>query len=137
MSLFAVGESIEPIDYIPHSEQFDRWKVILGPTCTVAIQDALAQHIDQKLDGGKEVVTVAWLLNEMCPNGSEDWSGTPFQEIWTATAQSYTQTAMCFGLFVWEHMKDRPEHWHCMRCEVDGRPIDSMTYFLCRVPHGR
>jgi hypothetical protein len=134
MSLHAVGED-DAVTNIPHQAQFQAWKNRLSAAERQAINDRLGQNIDGKIANGEGVVTSSWLPKELCPSG-DNWDGTPFQVIYDkACGASWMATGQCFGLFVWEHMMNRPEKWHFMKCELDGVPIAGTTYFRCQQQH--
>jgi hypothetical protein len=136
MPLFAVGDSDKQVTTVPHRDDFKRWIDRLDKSEQQAIRDELDRLIDRKVESGEDIVTSSWMPSELCPNGGDDWDGTPFQVIWDkACLQSWDQTAQCFGLFVWERMMDRAEAWHFMRCELDGDAIGGMTYFRCQQDH--
>ena len=136
MPLFAVGDSDNQVTTVPHQADFNLWMNRLGDGKRQAICDELDRLIDDKVESGTDIVTSSWLPNEMSPNGSGDWEGTPFQAIWeTACLQSWEGTGYCFGPFLWERMMRRPEAWHFMKCELDGNAIAGMTYFRCRQVH--
>jgi hypothetical protein len=135
MPLFAVNEDTHPITRIPHRAEFDRWRLALTLAEQQAIDDELDRRIRAKMATNEDIVTAGWLPSEF-PNGSDDWSQTPFEVIYfKACRHSRQQTAQCFGLFVWAHMMNRPENWHFMECELDDVPIESMTYFRCKRQH--
>ena len=132
MSLFVVGEGDDEVSGVPHKLQFDQWKAALSAAELAAIDQALDTLISEKVSAGKDIVTSSWLPKELCPGGGHDWDGTPFMVIWEkACRRSWSQTGQCFGLFLWEHMMNRPERWHFMKCELDGVPIAGTTYFRC------
>lgn len=134
--LYRVGESSNPVTSVPHAPDFNRWKGRLASVELKAIEGELDNLITAKISSGEDIVTAGWLPGELCPNGSHDWAGTPFESIYDKACRgSWGQTAMCFGLFVWERIMKREEAWHFMRCELDGEPISSMTYFRCTQSH--
>jgi len=136
MPLFTVNDSSNPITVVPHASDFAKWKNALTPAEQQAIHSELDRLIRSKMSEGEDIVTAGWLPSELCPNGSHDWSQTPFEVIYFKSCnQSWQQTGWCFGLFLWEHMMNRPEDWHFMECELNGAPIESMTYFRCKTPH--
>lgn len=134
MSLHVVGED-GAVTRIPHLDRFTAWKKRLSAAELQAIDERLRKSIDAKITGGEEIVTSSWLPKELCPSG-DDWQGTPFQVIYDkACGSSWIATGQCFGLFLWEHLMNRSEKWHFMKCEVDGMPIAGTTYFRCRQHH--
>jgi hypothetical protein len=134
MSLHAVGDD-SAVTKIPHHAQFQAWKNRLSAGELQAIDVRLGQNIDEKIASGEKIVTSSWLPKDLCPGG-DDWHGTPFQIIYDkACGSSWIATGQCFGLFVWEHMMNRPEKWHFMKCELDSVPIAGTTYFRCEQQH--
>jgi hypothetical protein len=114
------------VDYVPHANDFENWKSMLTSSEIIAIQDELNHLVDQKISQG--VLTSSWVPSELAPD-SHDWSGTPFQVIWDkACSGSWEQTGWCFGLFLWQCMRERNEEWCFIKSGDDD--IQGTTYFL-------
>jgi hypothetical protein len=84
----------------------------------------MVARIDELIDeSGGEVATAGWLPGS-------DWTGTPFEPIYTRAAPSdFDRSAMFFGQLVWFTIMQRPERWASGRYEVEGQDIGSRTYF--------
>jgi hypothetical protein len=105
---------------VPFRREFD----ILRGRLSEADFDAMVARIDELIDaGGAEIATAGWLPGS-------DWTGTPFEPIFTVAArQDYQRSALFFGQLVWFVIMQRPEAWGSGRYQVDGRDIGSRTYF--------
>jgi hypothetical protein len=113
----------KPINDIIHKADYDRWKARLTAGEYQAIVDELNQRIDTT-PPGKEVVTSSWIPGS-------DWDGTVWNSIYTkACDHNPNEAALCFGVFMWAVMLDRPEFWAFGRYEKDGIPIRGLTYFV-------
>ena len=125
MALYSI-DSEQYVDYIPHRENFERWRSRLSEGQFEAICDELRRMID-----GAEIHTAGWMPGS-------DWTGTPWEPIYTE-ACDYNEVASgyCFGLFVWVMLQEHPETWGFGRYEKDGVPIRSMTYFRLGNPPPR
>lgn len=108
----------KPIGKMPFADQYRRYMAAMTPEEIRAIKDRLNEMID-----GTEIQTAGWMPGS-------DWTGTVFEPIYFKAAnQSYTESAKCFGLMVWEVFMERPEVWTSGRFEKDGEPIGCRTYF--------
>lgn len=59
-----------------------------------------------------------------------DWTGTPFEPIYTKAARGdFDRAAMFFGQLVWFVIMNRRNVWGSGRYQVDGQDIGSRTYF--------
>ena len=125
MALYSVDAG-QYVDYIPHREDFERWRSRLNDERFGSICDELLSMID-----GGEIHTAGWMPGS-------DWTGTPWEPIYTDACE-YDQGASgrCFGLFVWAVLMEHPETWAFGRYEKDGVPIQSMTYFRLGNPPPR
>jgi hypothetical protein len=105
---------------VPHAAEFETMRKRL----TVEQFDAMVDRINELIDrDGREVATAGWLPGS-------DWSGTPFDSIYTQAAKrNYDMSAMFFGMLVWYTIMHRPERWGSGRYERDGVEIGSRTYF--------
>jgi hypothetical protein len=106
------------IKSVPYSAEFSRYMAALSEDEIAAIKTALNGMID-----GTTIQTAGWMPGA-------NWQGTVFEPIYFKAAnQSYSASARCFGLMVWEVFMERPERWFSGRFEKDGEPIRSRTYF--------
>ena len=125
MTLYSIsgqGRTRE-ITYIPHEAQFNMWRSRLTPDQIETIHRQLRAMID-----GNEVHTAGWMPGN-------DWTGTVWDPIFTTACRRDTvASGLCFGLFVWEVMRDHPDAWSFGRYEKDGIPIRSLTYFRIQIP---
>ncbi len=72
---------------------------------------------------GDEIHTSSWMPGS-------DWTGTVWEPIYAdACGYDDVTAGLCFGLFVWEAVRDHPDAWAFGRYEKDGIPIQGMTYF--------
>lgn len=109
------------ISHVPYGGEYRRYLAAMEPEEIAAIKTRLNEMID-----GTEIQTAGWMPGS-------NWSGTVFEPIYFKAAnQSYSASAKCFGLMVWEVFMERPEHWFSGRFEKDGEPIGSRTYFQTR-----
>ena len=113
-------ESGRTIDQVPFRREFDVLRSRLSDTDF----DVMAARINELIDeSGAEIATAGWLPGS-------DWTGTPFEPIYTIAArQDFQRSAMFFGQLVWYVVMQRPEPWGSGRYQVDGRDIGSRTYF--------
>jgi len=82
-------------------------------------------HLNRMIEGD-EIHTAGWMPGA-------DWSGTPFDPIYSKAAQCNHEIAgKIFGLIVWKVMMDRQEKWGSGHYKKDGVPIQSRTYFRLR-----
>lgn len=84
----------------------------------------MVDRINELIDkSGREIATAGWLPGS-------DWTGTPFETIYTIAArEDFQRSALFFGQLVWYAVMMRPERWGSGRYQVDGRDIGSRTYF--------
>ncbi len=115
--LYSVEEG-KRIEFIPHEKDFRIWRSRLTDSEYQAIVDELNSRINKD-----EVHTSGWIPGS-------DWTGTVYKPIYSkACLGDETQAGLCFGLFLWVVMMERPEWWSCGHYEKDGIPIKSLTYF--------
>jgi len=108
------------ITKIPFERDFNLLRSRLSEDEFDAIVDGINELIEK---AGAEIATAGWLPGS-------DWSGTPFQAIYTKAAlKNYDLSAKFFGLLVWYTVMGRDETWASGRYEKDGRDIGSRTYF--------
>lgn len=121
--LYSIEDTKNPITHIPHEKDYKRWRRNLGEDEYHNIMKVIDSMID-----GNEVRTSSWMPGS-------DWSGTAFEAIYTKACE-YDDVAsgLCFGLFVWVAMQERPEAWSFGRYEKDGIPIKGLTYFQIQLP---
>ena len=113
------------IDYVPHSNDYDRWLAALNAVDPKAYQ-CICKELNARFDK-REVDTSSWIPGS-------DWSGTPFDAIYWACQQDETAAGLFFGLLVWQVVMDREDCWSFGRYEKDGTPIKGMTYFRIDCP---
>ena len=120
MALFSIdGRGMtKEVTYFPHEAEFNLWRSRLTAEQIEAIHAELRSMID-----GDEVHTAGWMPGN-------DWTGTVWEPIYTDACQcNIVLSGYCFGLFVWEIIRDHPDAWSFGRYEKDGIPIRSLTYF--------
>lgn len=111
-------DSDDPINSIPHSKDYHRWRNRLTDAEYQEILDEINHRISQN-----EVVTSSWVPGS-------DWTGTPFEPIYTkACLNDEEQSGLCFGLFFFAAMMERPDDWLFKRSDVNEIPIRGLTYF--------
>lgn len=108
------------IEQVPFRRDFD----VLRSRLSEADFDAMVARINGLIDeSGAEIATAGWLPGS-------DWTGTPFEPIYTKAArEDFQRSALFFGQLVWYVVMNRPERWGSGRYQVDGRDIGSRTYF--------
>ncbi len=108
------------LNHVPYEPQF---KALRG-RLSASEFDAMVARINDLIDeSGAEIATAGWLPGS-------DWTGTPFEPIYTKAARSdFNRSAMFFGQLVWYTIMNRPEPWGSGRYQVEGRDIGSRTYF--------
>ncbi len=118
-------ETGKTIERIPYRHDFDVLRSRLSP----AAFDDMVTRINELIDeSGAEIKTAGWLPGS-------DWTGTPFEPIYTQAVRSdFTRAAMFFGQLVWYAVMNRPERWASGRYQQDGRDIGSRTYFRLTSP---
>lgn len=111
------GRTIERIRF---RSDFDA----LRKRLTEAEFDQMIARINELIDeSGAEIATAGWLPGS-------DWTGTPFDPIYTKAARGdFQRSAIFFGQLVWYAVMNRREMWASGRYDVDGRDIGSRTYF--------
>jgi hypothetical protein len=110
----------KPFHRVPYEDQFNTLRARLSAEDFQAILDRVNVLIDA---GGAEIATAGWLPGN-------DWTGTPFEPIYTVAAgRNYELSARFFGQVVWFTIMNRPEQWASGRFEKDGVDIGSRTYF--------
>jgi hypothetical protein len=73
--------------------------------------------------GNTDIQTSSWMPGH-------DWSNTVFDPIYSKACNcDYDQAAQFFGLLVWEVFLNHPDCWAFGRYELDGIPIQGLTYF--------
>ena len=121
--LFSIIDTTKPIIHIPHEKDYRRWRDRLGDE-----YNAIMNTLDAMISNGGEVHTSSWMPGS-------DWEGTAFQSIYTiACEHDEVAAGLCFGLFLWVAMQNRPEAWAFGRYEKDGIPIRGLTYFTINLP---
>ena len=111
------------INDTPHEAEFAVWRSRLTAEQVGAIRAQLRDMI-----AGDEVHTAGWMPGN-------DWSDTVWEPIYThACRYDMVASGLCFGLFVWEAIREHPDSWSFGRYEKDGIPIRSLTYFRIAIP---
>ncbi len=113
-------ETGRTIEEVPFRRDFE----VLRNRLSGADFEAMVTRINDLIDAsGAEIATAGWLPGS-------DWTGTPFEPIYTIAArQDYQRSALFFGRLVWYVVMMRAETWGSGRYQVDGRDIGSRTYF--------
>lgn len=113
------------IEQVPFKRDFD----LLRSRLSQADFDAMVERINDLIDeSGGEIATAGWLPGS-------DWTGTPFETIYTVAArQDFQRSALFFGQLVWYAVMNRPERWGSGRYQVGGRDFGSRTYFRVSKP---
>lgn len=128
--LYLPSDFATRVTRLPHRGDFDTWTARLSAAEIQAIEDELNRLIDDGLTRGQEVQVAGWMPGA-------DWSGTVWDPIYTkAASRSVGAAALCFGLFVWKVMMERPEDWSFVSdaTNPDGSPIRSKVYFRIHRP---
>ena len=112
----------EPIGYIPHERDYNLWRNRLSDSQYQAIVEELNRRIDKG-----EIHTSSWMPGP-------EWANTVFWPIYeTACNNNEDLAGLCFGLFLWVVMMERPEAWAFGRYEKDSIPIRGLTYFRIEI----
>ncbi len=108
------------IDWVPRQAEFEALRRRLSE----AEFESMVARVNELIDeSGSEIATAGWLPGS-------DWTGTPFEPIYTKAArEDFQQSAKFFGQVVWFTVMNRKERWGSGRYQVDGRDIGSRTYF--------
>jgi len=111
-----------PLTKTPYQETFNLFSR-MSPEEIDAARAAINLKIDAAL-GDKEILTAGWLPGN-------DWTDTAYHPIYEKAARrDYELAGRLFGLLVFEVFRERDEEWWTGRFELDGRAIESRTYFL-------
>ncbi len=103
---------------IPYRKDYDRWRPRLSDK---EHQDIIAE-LTKKI-GDTQIQTSSWMPGK-------DWTDTVFDPIYSkACRNDYAQAAQFFGLLVWEAFLLHSDHWAFGHYELDGIPIQGLTYF--------
>ncbi len=113
-------DSGQEITHVPYERDFEIIRARLSDEEFQSMVDRINQLVDE---AGAEIATAGWLPGS-------DWTGTPFEPIYTKGARSdFDRAAKFFGQLVWFTVMNRQEPWGSGRYQVDGRDIGSRTYF--------
>lgn len=94
------------ITKVPYAGDYKQYMAAMSPEEIATIKARLNEMIE-----GTEIQTAGWMPGR-------DWMRTVFEAIYfKATKQSYSASAKCFGLMVWETFMERPEIWFSGRFE--------------------
>ena len=114
------------IDDIPYEADYRRWRSRLSD----AEYDSIVTELNERIDGG-EIHTSSWMPGN-------NWAGTVYDPIYQkACDQSTTESAKCFGLFLWVVLQKHLDVWAFGRYEKNGVPIHGLTYFKLGKPPRR
>jgi len=131
MALYIIGDRSHPITTIPNRLLFDGWKSRLEALEIQAIDVALDRLV--RKTKRSEICTASWMPSELSRLGHYDWEGSPFMKIWDkACERDRTRTCWCFGLFLFEHMINRPDSWQFKAADLDDVPMAATRYYRCR-----
>lgn len=109
------------IDRIPHQSKYSFWKSRLSNEDYEKIFEELNNRIDED-----EVHTSSWIPGS-------DWSESVFNPIYITCDNNEDDAAKFFGLILWEVMLNRPEVWSFGRYNLNGIPIEGLTYFRVHI----
>lgn len=116
-------ESDSYIDWIPHRQDYDRWRDGLSDAEYQAIYDELYSRID-----GSQIETSSWIPGS-------DWTGTVFQPIYEKACQyDERASAKFFGLILWHAVLEHDDVWAFGRYKLGDVPIEGLTYFRIDPP---
>lgn len=108
---------------LPHKGDYNRWRSRLSDSNYAKMEDAINAAI-----GDGDVCTAGWIPGH-------DWTDTPYEPLYYACGQNAKQSALFFGLIVFDILMRRENRaWGFGRYEKDGIPIASMTYFAVDWP---
>jgi hypothetical protein len=124
---------------VPHREDFDRLLKQLGPRRVEEVRGDLHQRIfnyPPDLKTGLRVINSSWWGSELEPWPApldhlylvaRELEGCTHDQELSDDAEKAIQAkaALCWGLFLWEAMIDRPEKWRF--CSTEG--VLGKTYF--------
>jgi len=103
---------------IPYKGEYDIWRGRLSDQEYEAILQNLTERI-----GSTSIQTSSWMPGK-------NWAGTVFGPIYSKACNSdYEQAAKFFGLLVWESFLHHSDYWAFGRYELNGIPIQGLTYF--------
>jgi len=110
--------SFKRVTSIPYPADYKRWRKRLPDEDYSAIIAELTSRIE-----GTEIQTSSWIPGR-------NWAGTIFEPIYSkACNENYREAAQFFGLLLWETILHHPNCWAFGRYELDGVPINGLTYF--------
>ena len=108
------------IKRVPYASEFAAFRRALTKPEFNSVIARINELIDE---AGAEIATAGWLPGA-------DWTGTPFEPIYTKGAKMNQSLAgRFFGLSVWFAIMQRPEQWASGRYQLNGQDIGSRTYF--------
>ena len=106
--LYSINEN-RYINRTPHLEEYMSWIGRLSRDEISAIKNELNRRITQD-----DIHTSSWIPGK-------DWSGTVFQPIYEkACLRNYKAAGMCFGVILWEVLKERDDIWGFGKYEKNG-----------------
>lgn len=110
------------VQEIPYQKHYRIWRDRISD----ADYQAIVDHLDSLIEG-TEVLTSSWIPGS-------DWTGTPFEPIYSACRFDVNAAAQFYGLILWDVMMRRDDCWSCDHYEKDGVPIKGLTYFKIDCP---
>lgn len=122
--LFTIDKNgtLNPINYIPHEEDFNFWRNRLTDDEFNAIIETLNNRINSS-----QIETAGWIPGN-------NWSGSVYEPIYSKACNlDEEQSGLCFGLFVWFVFLNRDDAWSFGRYEINNIPIQSLTYFRIQI----
>lgn len=112
--------SIDPfkkIETIPHKKDYDMIVRRLTHDELTAIEDELNNEIS-----GDRIHTSSWIPGS-------DWTDTVYAPLYRIAGHDEKIAGMYFGLLLWVVVMNHLESWSFGRYELDGIPIEGITYF--------
>jgi len=108
------------IDYIPHRQDYDRWRARLSADQLQAITEELEKVLNQG-----EVHVSSFVPGS-------DWTGTVYQPIYEIGCdEDERQAAFFFGILMWVAVMNHPDAWSFLKYKESN--IQGMTYFRITV----
>lgn len=107
-----------PIEHIPHKEDYDRWRARLDNEAYSRIIATLHETMDKKGD---------YFCSSFIPGN--DWTGTPYEPIYYAVDEDWDQARFFFGLLCWEAVQLHRKSWSFGKYDFGRDRIYGITYF--------
>ena len=101
---------------VPHQEKFFTWRDRLRVSGELR---PIYDELNRRIDKSNRIVDLNWISRN-------DWTETVFQPIYeTACNRDHEQSALFFGLLLWETMMKRDEAWYFIKSDN----VSGTTYF--------